>query len=238
MTAASAGRVSSVPLNVIVCACSVAGIGLALLLQGLSSWQCSDTRRFFVYLGIGILGGILKIRIPETEGTFSLSFLAVLISVGNLTFGETAVIGAVATVAQSVWSAKTRPKALQLLFNIGAFVISIAGCFLASRSAFAAAILRDNITAQISVVTCVFFVVNTTLVAVVLATVERRPVWAIWRLWFVWSFPYYMVGAIVAGLVVASARRSGWGTSLLVLPIMLFVYAYYRMHLARRRSHL
>ncbi|HLJ45016.1 MAG TPA: hypothetical protein VKU01_03365 [Bryobacteraceae bacterium] len=238
MIGATAGRVSSAPFNVIVCACSVVGIGVALLLQGLSAWQCADSRRFLAYLAIAILGGMLKIKVPGTEGTFSLSFVAILISVGDLTFGETAVIGAVATAVQSFWKAKPRPTALQLSFNIGAFVISIAVCFLASRSAFAVATLRDNLIAQISVVTCVFFAVNTTLVSAVIATMERRPLWEVWHRWFAWSFPYYLTGAIVSGLVVISTHRSGWATSLLVLPIMLFVYAYHRMHAAHDRLHL
>jgi len=238
MTGVTAGRITSAPFNVTIFACSVIGIGGALLLQGLSAWQCVDSRRFLAYLAIATLGGMLKIKVPGTEGTFSLSFVAILISVGDLTFGETALIGAVATAVQCFWKARPRPTPLQLSFNIGAFVISIAVCFLASRSAFAVAVLRDNLIAQISVVTCVFFTVNTTLVSGVIATMEKRPLWEIWHRWFAWSFPYYLTGAIVSGLVVVSTHRSGWATSLLVLPIMLFVYAYHRMHSEQNRFHL
>ncbi|PYT29238.1 MAG: hypothetical protein DMG58_16625, partial [Acidobacteria bacterium] len=50
---------------------------------------------------------------------------------------------------------------------------------------------------------------------------------------YLWSFPYYLVGSVIAGLVTVSSRAVGWQASLLVLPLMYLVYLFYRFYLQR-----
>ena len=53
---------------------------------------------------------------------------------------------------------------------------------------------------------------------------------AIWERWFLWSFPYYLFGSVVGGMVIASGRSSGWGPALLILPLMILMYSYYHIY--------
>jgi hypothetical protein len=55
----------------------------------------------------------------------------------------------------------------------------------------------------------------------------------LWRDCYFWSFPYYLVGSAIAGLVTVSSRAIGWHGSLLVLPLMYLVYTFYRLYLER-----
>jgi hypothetical protein len=48
-----------------------------------------------------------------------------------------------------------------------------------------------------------------------------------------WTFPYFLVGAVVAGLASAAGHGTNMGVTLLVVPAMYFVYVYYRMHVVR-----
>ena len=78
-----------------------------------------------------------------------------------------------------------------------------------------------------------FYTANTVLVAVVLCLAEQQPMWRIWQHCCFWSFPYYLLGAACAGLMVVTSHSSGWGPSLLVLPVMALVFISYRLHLGR-----
>src|SRR5713226_4167334 len=55
----------------------------------------------------------------------------------------------------------------------------------------------------------------------------------IWSECYFWSFPYYLVGAAVVGLVGYVNRHAGWQTTLLVLPVIYWVYRSYRLYLDR-----
>jgi len=55
----------------------------------------------------------------------------------------------------------------------------------------------------------------------------------VWSECYFWSFPYYLVGAAAVGLVGIVNRQAGWETSLLVLPLIYWVYRSYRLYLGR-----
>jgi diguanylate cyclase (GGDEF)-like protein/putative nucleotidyltransferase with HDIG domain len=55
----------------------------------------------------------------------------------------------------------------------------------------------------------------------------------VWSECYFWSFPYYLVGAAAVGLVGIVNRTAGWETSLLVLPLIYWVYRSYRLYLGR-----
>ena len=55
----------------------------------------------------------------------------------------------------------------------------------------------------------------------------------VWPSCYEWTFPYFLVGAAVAGLASAAAHGATWGVALLVAPVMYFVYVYYKMYILR-----
>jgi hypothetical protein len=63
---------------------------------------------------------------------------------------------------------------------------------------------------------------------------RSQAVYAIWQQCYLWSFPYYLVGAGIAGLVSVSGQYVGWKTALLIVPIMYLVYLHYRMYVERQ----
>ena len=62
---------------------------------------------------------------------------------------------------------------------------------------------------------------------------ENKSSRKVWSECYFWSFPYYLVGAAAVGLVGIVNRRAGWQTSLLVLPVIYWVYRSYRLYLGR-----
>ena len=79
----------------------------------------------------------------------------------------------------------------------------------------------------------VFFLANTLPVSIVISLTEGKSSRKVWSECYFWSFPYYLVGAAAVGLVGIVNRQAGWETSLLVLPVIYWVYRSYRLYLGR-----
>src|SRR3989475_9268809 len=74
---------------------------------------------------------------------------------------------------------------------------------------------------------------NTVPVACAISLTEYKPVRKIWSECYFWSFPYYLVGAAIAGLVSFVSRSAGWLASLFVLAVIYLIHRSYRLYLAR-----
>lgn len=206
----------------------VVGTGMLVLAAAFSNWTCPDPLRFSVYLLLGLVASMLKVRLPGITGTFSLNFLFLLIGVTNFGLAETVAMGAAAALVQCFWHASERPKVIQVLFNVGNLSISIAAAFLVSHAAPIETLHHLGITMLVAI--SVYFVINTGLVAGVLALIEAKPFVQVWQHCFLLSFLYYLAGAGIAALMNVWTREVDWKSSLLVLPLLYLVYFYYRLY--------
>lgn len=77
-----------------------AAFGMLALAYALWHWQTVDLTRFACYLLVAVLASGLKIQLPGINGTMSVNFLFILLSVLELNFPETLVLGCTATLAQ------------------------------------------------------------------------------------------------------------------------------------------
>src|SRR6266446_3948220 len=189
-----------------------------------------DLPRYFSYLFLAVLASTLKVRLPLITGTMSVNFLFILIGIADFTLAETITMGCAAILMQCVW--QTRPRLVQVMFNVAALALSIAVTYQVSH--FVLALTRvDSVSVLLALAACLYFVSNTLLISGVLCLLDKKPLTTIWRQCYLWSFPYYLVGSVIAGLVTVSSRSVGWETSLLVLPLMYLVYLFYRFYLQR-----
>ena len=187
-----------------------------------------DPSRYFGYLALACIGSTLKIKLPKIRGTMSINFLFILIGVAELTIAETITLGVVAALIQCLWKARKQPALIQVLFNLSTVVTSIAIAFSASH----ALIHGESLPVLLVVAVCVYFVANTGMVSLVLSLTEQQLFTTVWRQCYLWSFPYYLVGAAIACAITISSRTVGWKPSLLMLPLMYLVYSYYRLYLS------
>jgi len=208
---------------------SIAAAGLALLTLGLSHWQSSGTARFAAFFFLAAAASTQKIRLPRMRGTMSLSFLFILIGIANFSFSETLLLGCTAALIQTFWMAKRQPRVEQVVFNIATLVLC-AG-FADWMGHEASVLARTNsLVLLIAAATFLFLVLNTGLVAVVISLTEQKPFGKEWLYCFYWSFPYFIVGGVAAGLVSALSRSNGWFSGLLVLPLMYLCHLWYQIH--------
>src|SRR4030081_4035252 len=87
---------------------ATAALGMWALAHALWHWQSVDLTRFVCYLLVAVLASSLKVQLPGIDGTMSVNFLFILLSVLELNLPETLVLGCTATLAQCLFG--TRQK--------------------------------------------------------------------------------------------------------------------------------
>ena len=206
--------------------------GVVALGYALSHWQSHDLVRFFCYLAVAVLASGLKVQLPGIDGTMSVNFLFILLGVMELSLPETLVIGCTATLVQSVWQTRKRLDPVKVVFNVAGMMANASALtyltfhWLSSR-------FGSNKPILLMVAALVFFLANTLPISVVIALTEGKSSSKVWQECYFWSFPYYLVGAAAVGLVGIVNKAAGWETSLLVLPLIYWVYRSYRLYLGR-----
>ena len=223
---------SALPKRTLVFVFVTSAVGTALLANGLSHWESHDGGRFVCYLLVALLASGLKVQLPGIDASMSVNFLFILIGILELSLPETLVIGCASGLVQCLWNTKTAPAPIKIIFNVfGMMAPAI------TLSAFAyhqlAPLLRNSTPLLLITAACVYFVSNTVPVTIAICLSQSKSFSKAWSESYFWSFPYYLLGAAIAGLVSMLNRRISWQTSLLVLPIMYGIYYSYRLYLGR-----
>src|ERR1700728_2212804 len=209
-----------------------ASLGVVVLGFALLHWQSQDLPRFLSYLAVAVLASGLKVQLPGIDGTMSVNFLFILLGVLELSLPETLLIGCTATLVQSVWQTRNRLDPIKILFNVAGMMANASALtyityhWLAQR-------YGANKPILLMVAALVFFFANTLPISIVISLTEGKSSRKVWSECYFWSFPYYLVGAAAVGLVGIVNRSAGWETSLLVLPLIYWVYRSYRLYLGR-----
>jgi hypothetical protein len=186
---------------------------------------------YLVAVLLALLASTLKVHLPGITGTISVNFLLILIAVAVFTFAETVLLASVACILQCLWRPKSRPRIVQVSFNVATLAISSGASYRISH-VFAGS-STEHLAVLMTLAASVYFVADTLLVSGVLSLVQGKSLLAVWQQCYLWSFPYYLVGAAVAGLAVATHQSAGWLMSLLILPVMYLVYVFYRICVER-----
>src|SRR6267378_2642920 len=94
-------------------------------------------------------------------------------------------------------------------------------------------VLLDNHPLLLLVAASTYFIANAGSIAAVISLTERRALRKILVDCYFWSFPYYLVGAGVAGAIAWFNHTFNWETSLLLVPVVYLIYRSYRLYLGK-----
>ena len=205
-------------------------LGTAVLVYGGVHQSSKNIAEFICYLGIAILASRLKVSLPGITGTLSVNFLFILIGILELSFTETLILGAISMLAQSLYP--DRPNAIQVTFNVCAGSISTALAYGVYHHRLAKLLLGSP-AILLGVAATVYFIANAGSIAMVISLTERRPLQRILVDCYFWSFPYYLVGAGIAGSIAWLNQTFNWETSLLLVPAIYLIYRSYRLYLGK-----
>ena len=208
----------------------VISAGTSVLVYGALNPTSRNIAKFICYLLVSVLASRLKVNLPNINGTMSVNFLFILLGILDLSFTETLVLGTAAILVQCVY--KDRPGAIQFTFNICASALSVLAAWEIYHLNLLGGAFRDH-PIMLSLAAVTYFVANTAAVATVISLTERKKLGRIWVECYFWSFPYYLVGAAIAGIIGWLNHAFDWQTSLLVFPVIYLIYRSYRLYLSR-----
>ena len=197
-----------------------------------SVWYGSSENplKFLCYLAIALAASRLKVNLPGITGTTSVNFLFLLLGVLELSLSEAMVLGCAAAVVACL--DRDRPAPIQIAFNVCATSLAISLTFASFRFASSHSAI-NNPSTLLFLAACAYFVANTLPVAILNSLADRTSLRKIWASHYFWSFPYYLVGAGVAGMMSWLHGFTDWQTSLLTLPVVYLIYRSYRLYLGK-----
>ena len=210
----------------------ITALAVAVLTVVASRWNPVNSLRFLLFFALAMVASAMKIRLPGFKTTISINFVFILMGLASFSFSETVLIGLGGALVQSLWNTQTRPKPVQALFNAACLTVCTAAAFWTSHTVPVMLGLQSA-AAMMVLGACVYLLLNTGLVSVVICLAEGRPLREIWSSCYEWTFPYFLAGAALAGLASATSHGSNLGVALLAALAMYFVYVYYRMRIVR-----
>jgi diguanylate cyclase (GGDEF)-like protein/putative nucleotidyltransferase with HDIG domain len=207
----------------------IVALGSSVLLVGAMHPVSHQFAKFLCYLVVAVAASRLKVNLPGITGTMSVNFLFILLGILELSFAETLALGCAAILTQCFY--RDRPRAVQVIFNTCATSFAIALAFCVYHVPLFR--VQRNPAVLLVATAATYFAANTLPVATIISLTEHKSLRRIWADCYFWSFPYYLVGAGVAGLVSWLNRIVEWQTSLLILPAVYLIYRSYRLYLAK-----
>jgi diguanylate cyclase (GGDEF)-like protein/putative nucleotidyltransferase with HDIG domain len=206
--------------------------GLPVLFYALLHWQSDDWFRYACFLTVAMCASVLKVHLPGINATMSANFLFILVGILDLSYPETVLMGCLGGLVQTLWHSNPRPRPIQWLFNLANLALSISAAELVFHSRVAAGVgFRWPLLMAAAATT--YFAFNTVSVSGIIAMTEGRNPVHVWKECYLWAFPYYLLGALIACGVSAINRLVGWQFGLLAFPIVYWIYRSYRTYLSR-----
>src|SRR5580704_3252539 len=165
--------------------------------------------KFAVYCALTLIAATLKVRLPGITGTLTVNYVFVLIGLADLSLPECLLAGMLATVVQCLVQAKSRPSAIQVLFNVANIAIAIVAC----GYVFAWPYLISHhigLLMRLTFAAIVYFLLNTFAVTAIISLTESKSVLRVWRECYLWVFPFFFMGAGLAWGFHHMAVKFGW----------------------------
>lgn len=231
LTASEGSRESQLPGAAKAFVGIVTTLGSLLVAFGVAHWVCQVPLRFVAVAVVALMASTQKVRLPGMAGTISLNFIVLLVAVLEMSLGETLVLCAATGAMQSLWKPARRPGVHQVAFNMSALVLSGSLAYLICGWA-AVSLPSLSLWFLLPLAVIVMYSANSLLVSAVICLAQQQPLRRVWQYCYFWSLPYYLVGGAGSGMIIATLRASGWGYSLLVIPLIVLVYVSYRAHIS------
>jgi diguanylate cyclase (GGDEF)-like protein/putative nucleotidyltransferase with HDIG domain len=216
-------------------------LGTALVWLAVQAHQDreSGSVTYILYLVLSALSALGRFGLPTVSGSISVSFIFVLAALPQLPLTETLAIGITGATIHALQYSPPRTDWLGVLFQVAVWVIGIEAAHTAYEHVLSV-LPGIGVAAALPLASIVLFLVTAFPLAAATSLREKELLRRVWKNRFLWSLPYYMAGAAIAGLL-ATLPRISWAYSVLIIgPVALLVYHAYRLQLeslARERQH-
>jgi diguanylate cyclase (GGDEF)-like protein/putative nucleotidyltransferase with HDIG domain len=192
----------------------------------------SNSLQFWVYFAVTILTSGMKLRLPMVMATISVNFLFILVGIAQFGLPEAILIGFAGTLMQCLWKPRVKPRPVQVAFSVASICLAVVAAH-ATYHGPLLSLLGNLHPLLLGSAAIVYFLVNTALVACVIAATDWKSPWKTWYGTYYWILPYHLAAASVAWLIVVLSELNKWHAALVLFPMVLFVYRTYRLYLER-----
>jgi diguanylate cyclase (GGDEF)-like protein/putative nucleotidyltransferase with HDIG domain len=194
--------------------------------------SASQYGEFLCYFFVVLLTSTLKVTLPGIDGTLSVSFIFLFLGMLEMTYAAILILGVASVFVQCYWHSARRLKPIQVIFNLSQLTVSTTAAYCTFKW-LGLHILQQQRPLALACASIVYFLFNTFAMATILSLTGKKSIRQVWIEGYVWSFPYYLIGAAIAGLVSYLNRQIGWQTALLALPAIYVVYRSYRLYVGK-----
>lgn len=205
----------------------VIATGMSIAVYALLHWDAQSPTRFAMFLALFVGAALLKGRIPGITGTYSLVFFFVLLGSHMLSFSEVVFAAGLAGIVQCTFFVQRHPTTVQIAFNAANMMIGTA-CAFALIHRQLPVLAEQPLIILLILGASVYYVVNTGLVAIVVTLTDQKPLTDVCRHWCLGSLPYYILGALIAGVTLTAQNQLSMWVVGMVCPSLLLITFYYR----------
>jgi putative nucleotidyltransferase with HDIG domain len=178
------------------------------------------------YLVFILASSNMKVPMPKSNGTMSVNFPFILLGIVQLAPGQAVLLAVASVIAQCRVKVVKAFTLAQILFNVAnVTTATVLACYTYAASLH---MLHGEVASALTIAITVYFLANTIPLALVLGWESGASPLQQWLDEFLWYFPFYMVGAVLAALANFISDHYGWLTSMLLIPMVYTVYRAYR----------
>ena len=211
---------------------AIMAAGFAGVAYAMAHWTCTEPYHYLCHLALALVAASLKVYLPGIPGTMSVGYVFVLLSMMDFSYPETVVVACLSMLVQSVWRTRTRPKLIHILFNVASLTIGVSVC----TALYHITAGWGHILLSGAIAATGYFCSNSLSISGVIALTESKNMRMVWQDCYMWTFPYYLVGAGIAALISVCNHRLGWETTFLALPVVYVIFRSYRLYLGKLES--
>jgi len=205
--------------------------GLAVLVNALRHPVSDNAVRFLSFLVVTCIAARLRVKLPGVTGTMSVNLPFILVAVAEMNTAEALVVGCLSTVVQCLPRAQQKFNWTKGIFNFANIALAISATRLLYNSAALQSVIKSH-PVLLAVAAAGYFAVNSMPVAIVIALTENKNPLRAWASMFQLSYPYFLLSAAIAGIVLTVSTQVGWQVPVILLPLMSGVFYSYRRYFA------
>jgi diguanylate cyclase (GGDEF)-like protein/putative nucleotidyltransferase with HDIG domain len=219
---------------------AVVGVGLAAAVHSIALlFRNPIEPEWLALAALTLLTGSFTIKVPSIPSRISVSETFVFASV--LLFGAAAgtLTVLLETLVISLWVKRESRTIYRALFNVAAPAVSIwvSGTLFFAFSGIQPYSIHSSplaaLFAPLAILTVVYFLLNSWLVAIALGLERQQSPLEIWWKNFTWLSVNYFSGASVAALIVTYTSKPDVSTLIIIVPLLVISYLTFRTAMGR-----
>ncbi|MEP6714120.1 MAG: HD domain-containing phosphohydrolase [Terriglobia bacterium] len=220
------------PLRATTYIALIIALGCFFTGEQLLRFSSPDPLHFWLYFAVTVLTSGLKVRLPMVFVTLSVNFLVIMVGIVQFSLPEALLLGATGTVIQCLWRPKVRPRIIQIAFSTSSNCLAIMAGHYVFHGPLGSLMMEQN-PLRLGLAALVYFMVNTVLIAGVIALTGSKSIYRTWHDTYFWVLTYHMAAASVAWFIIVLSKQDIWAAAVVLFPLVYFIYRSYKVYIDR-----